>query len=132
MTDQNPKTPIPVVNQGAQDVVDIIENLTQVGEDAAEAAIIAEVPVMGTPVLKQVWEAIFDWIVKFIMKPVASLGGRVLISAEEYLALRKAASAQVALDQAKKTGDSNAISKASSEVDQAVASVVHYVGATHT
>lgn len=125
-------TPVPTTNAGAQDAVTLIENAGKVGEDAAEAAIIAAAPFMGTPVLKQIWEAIFDWIFQLFLRPIARFGGMVVITAEEYLALRGAVQAQSTLDAAKKTGDSNAISKASSAVDQAVASVVQYVGATHS
>lgn len=135
MTDQppqSPTTPVPTVNQPAQDVVSVIEDLTQKGEDAAETAIIAAEPWMGTVIIKQAWEALFDYVVKLVMRPVASLGGRVIIDAEEYLALQKVASAQVALAQAKQKGDTDAIQKASAEVDLAVAPVIQYVGAAHS
>lgn len=132
MTQTNPPVPVPTVNKPAQEVVTIIEDLVEKGEEAAEIAIIAQAPWMGTPVWKQIWEALFDWLVKLVMRPVASLGGRVVISIEEYVALKNAARAQADLDAAKKTGDSNAISQASSKVDDAVASVVHYVGATRS
>lgn len=125
-------TPVPTTNPAAQAAVNVIEDLTKQGEQAAEAAIIAAEPWMGMVVIKQIWEAAFDYLVKLIMKPVASLGGRVIINAEEYLALKASASAQAALDLAKKQGDSNAIEKASQDVDKAVAGVIRYIGATHS
>jgi len=127
-----PPSPVPTVDQPAQDAVNAITTLVQDGEQAAEAAIIASAPVMGTPVLKQIWEAAFDWLIKFIMQPLAMYGGRVIVDAQEYFALKNAVAAQAALDAAKKTGDLNAIQNASSQVDQAVASVVNYIGATHS
>jgi hypothetical protein len=135
MTDQSPQsqtTPVPTVNEPAQDVVNVIEDLAQKGEEAAETAIIAAEPWLGTPVLKQIWETAFDFLVKLIMRPVASLGGRVIIQAEEYLALRNVASAQVALNQAQQKGDPDAILQASQAVDKAVAPIIQYVGATHS
>lgn len=132
MPDQQTPQPVPTTNQPAQQAVDLIQKLTEEGEAAAEAAIIAAEPWMGTVVIKQIWEAVFDWIVKLIMRPVAMLGGRVIISVEEYIALKSAAHAQAALDAAKKKGDPNEISQASDAVDQAVAGVIQYVGATHT
>jgi hypothetical protein len=132
VTDPTPPTPVPTTNAGAQDAVTLIETLGQQGETAAEAAIIAAAPVMGTPVLMQLWEAVFEWVANLILKPLASLGGKVVIDVEEYVALTKAASAQAALDAAKQSGDANAISKASSDVDTAVAGVVQYVGGTRS
>lgn len=124
--------PVPTVNTTAQDAVTVIENLGEKGEQMAEAAIIAQAPFMGTPVLKQLWESAFDYLVKLILRPIASLGGRVVIDVQEYIALKSSAAAQAALDSAKKNGDSNAIQKASDDVDKAVAGVIQYVGATHS
>lgn len=124
--------PVPTVNTTAQDAVTTIENLGEKGEQMAEAAIIAQAPFMGTPVLKQLWESAFDYLVKLILRPIASLGGRVVIDVQEYIALKSSAAAQAALDSAKKNGDSNAIQKASDDVDKAVAGVIQYVGATHS
>lgn len=124
--------PVPTVNPTAQDAVTTIENLGEKGEQMAEAAIIAQAPFMGTPVLKQLWESAFDYLVKLILRPIASLGGRVVIDVQEYIALKSSAAAQAALDSAKKNGDSNAIQKASDDVDKAVAGVIQYVGATHS
>lgn len=124
--------PRPQVNSTAQDVVTEVEKLETEGEQAAETAIIAAVPWMGTVVLKQIWEGVFDWLFWLIAKPLASLSGRVVITAEEYLALRNVASAQVALATAKQKGDTHAIQEASAQVDLAVAPVIQYIGATHS
>ena len=131
MTDPAP-TPVPTTNSGAQDVVTVVQNLEQTGETAAETAIIAAVPWMGTVILKQIWEAFFNWLFQLIAVPLANYSGRVVIDVEEYLALKKVASASAALTAAKQSGDSNAISQASTAVDQAVAPVIQYIGATHT
>ena len=125
-----PPTPVPTTNAGAQDAVTVLENLGQMGETAAETAIIADAPFMGTPVLKQIWEAIFEWVCSLILKPIASFGGRVVISIEQFSALNATAAAQVALKQAQQAGNVTAIATASAEVDLAVAKVVQYVGQT--
>lgn len=132
MTTPTPPTPVPTTNAAGQDAVTVLENLANLGETAAEAAIIAAVPAMGVPVWKQIWEAIFDWIVTLISAPIASLGGRIVIDVQEYVALKTAVTAQVALDTAKKTGDSHAVAQASQNVDTAVAGVIRYVGAIHS
>jgi hypothetical protein len=123
---------VPTENKPAQTAVNIAEGLVQGGESALEAEIISAVPAMGTPVWRQVWEAVLDKLVTFITEPLARLSGCVVIEIDEYLALRKAAQAQAALDAAKKIGDPNAVAQASAHVDQAVAAAVHYVGAIHT
>lgn len=126
-----PSQPLPVTNALAQDAVTVIEDLTKKGETAAEAALIAQAPVLANPILMRIWEPLFDLVVKLLMRPLATLGGRVVITAEEYVTLKKVAAAQAALDQAKKAGDPHAIQDASQKVDQAVAAAVHYVGGTH-
>lgn len=131
MTDAQ-QTPVPTINTAGQDAVSLVDKLTKDGESAAETAIIAAEPIMGTFILKQLWEAVFDWLIGYVMTPLAALGGQVVISTEEYFSLKQAVAAQAALDVAKKTGDANAISKASQDVDTAVAGVLHYVGTTHS
>lgn len=123
-------TPVSTTDTGAQDAVTGIENLISAGETSAETAIIASNPSLGTPIVKQIWEALFDWFVSLLEKPLATYGGYVIVDLQEYAALRNAVTAQAALDIAKKTGDSHAITQASSNVDAALAGVINYIGAT--
>ena len=123
-------TDVPTTNLPSQTAVEFIQNLIDRGEKAAEGAIIADIPALGIPVLKQIWEFAFDWLVKWVLYPVATLGGFIVVDAEEYCFLLKAIKAQADLEAAKKIGDANAITNASNNVDNAAANVIHYIGAS--
>lgn len=130
MTDPQVPQPVPTVNEPAKDAVTFLENVVAQGEDAAEGAIIASNPWMGAPIWKQVWEAAFHMLIQKVMRPIATYGGFAVVRLEEYKALKDAAAAQAALDAAKKAGDPDGITQASSQVDQAVATAIQYIGAS--
>ena len=129
MTDPQP---LPTTNPLAQDMVELIQKLLSEGELALEKMIIAQAPIMGAPIWSSIWKAALKALVKYLLNPVASLGGRVVVDAQLWLALENAAKAQALLDGLKETGDKDAIAKASSDVDKAVSTAIHYVGSTHT
>lgn len=131
MTDEN-RTPLPTENKAAQAAVDVVQGAANAAETVVEDAAIAAEPWLGFPGIKQLWETVLDYFVKQFSRALGTLAGYVLVDAEEYLALKKAAASLVKLNAAKATGDANAIEQASAEADAAAAPILHYVGSTHT
>jgi hypothetical protein len=127
-TPQTPGAPVATVNVPAENVTGAANKLLQTGISAAETAIIAAEPWMGTTVWKQLWEAALSALMNWIAAPIVTWSGQVVISIEEYEALQTAVSAQAALDAAKQTGDQNAISQASQNVDSAILGAIQYIG----
>jgi hypothetical protein len=125
-------TPVPIIDPVAQTVVNDLQDVISDAADAAKTAIISASPFMGTPVIKQIWEGIFDLVVSKLMNPLVTLSGRVVISLEEYKNLKAVVAAQAALDAAKQTGDSSAITQASQKVDSTAAAAIQYVGGVTT
>lgn len=130
MTDLPPGSPLPTVNSTAQLIDTTVVDLGQKGIALAETALLAQFPWLGFWGLKQIWESIFEYFSNQLLDFLGTFAGYVVIDIQKYIDLKEAASALIALNAAKQTGDQNAISKASSDVDEAVAPILHYVGST--
>ena len=95
---------------------------------AAETAIIADQPWLGLPVIKQLWEALFSYIVGKISGALGTAAGFLVIDLQTYTEVTNAASAIQALQAAQTSGDSNAITQARAQADAAAAALLHYNG----
>ena len=95
---------------------------------AAETAIIAAQPWLGLPVIKQLWEALFSYIVGKISGALGTGAGFLVIDLQTYTEVTNAASAIQALHAAQTSGDSNAITQARAQADAAAAALLHYNG----
>ena len=95
---------------------------------AAETAIIAAQPWLGLPVIKQLWEALFSYIVGKISGALGTAAGFLVIDLQTYTEVTNAASAIQALQAAQTSGDSNAITQARAQADAAAAALLHYNG----
>ncbi len=122
-------TPLPTVNEGATIADHTVEDIVSIGEGALENAIIAAEPVMGTPVLKQLWEAVLRVIFSYFGNFIGKFAGYVVIDVQRYTELISVAAAQADLNAAKLKGNKDDIAKADAKVDQAVAPILHYIGA---
>jgi hypothetical protein len=86
-----------------------------VGDDIiqiVEDAILSDVPALGFPVLKQIWEALFTWISGYFIRAAETGATFIIIDHEvsgEETSLSQALQALIA---AEKTGDQNAIKTA--------------------
>jgi len=125
-------TPLPTTDQAASVADSAVTLAVNSAETAAETAIIAADPVMATPVLEQLWEAILKFLFGYLGGFLAKGAGFVVVDVQEYFALRKAASALAALQAAQQSGDQNAITQASAGMDAAVAPVLHYIGSVQS
>lgn len=126
--EQTPPKPLPTVDQAAsiadKAVVDIVQDLIPL----AEAAAIAQVPLLGAPFIKQIWEAVFKWVCDLFGSAAGLLTGFVVMDIQKAVALEKCAHAISAINAAKQSGDKDAIDKASDQADAAAAGVLHYIG----
>ena len=95
---------------------------------AAETMIIAAQPWLGLPVIKQLWEALFSYIVGKISGALGTGAGFLVIDLQTYTEVTNAASAIQALQAAQTSGDSNAITQARAQADAAAAALLHYNG----
>ena len=95
---------------------------------AAETTIIAAQPWLGLPVIKQLWEALFSYIVGKISGALGTAAGFLVIDLQTYTEVTNAASAIQALQAAQTSGDSNAITQARAQADAAAAALLHYNG----
>lgn len=122
---------LPTTNKPAQFVRTGLVDIVNAEVTAAESSLIAAQPWLGLPVVKQLWEKAFQYFVGQLTQGLAIFAGKVVVDAEEYFNLKKAAKALQDLNAAKASGDQNAINQASSHVDETVAPLLHYVGDTH-
>lgn len=93
------------VNSGISETFSVIESV-------AEALIIADVPILGAPVFKQIWELIFTFIMGYVSKAVQQTSTDLIIDSQvssEQSGLSKALTALVA---AEKGGNPDEIKQA--------------------
>lgn len=120
--------PLPTTDKAASIGNKVFQDLLNDCVPIAETAIIAAEPWMGTPVLKETWEEIFQLIVKELGDAGGTLTGYVIMDVQKFFALMNAASALNDLRAAQLKGDPDEISKANDAADAAVAPILHYVG----
>jgi hypothetical protein len=123
-----PSTPLPTTDSAATLADTTVNQLASIAIQTSEAAVIVMYPWLGWAVFKQLWEIPFNYFIGQLSSALGTLTGYVVIDIQKYFALKKAASALAALNTAKASGDQNAITQASADVDAAVAPILHYVG----
>jgi hypothetical protein len=103
----------------------IISALANVGVQSVEALIIADVPALGFPVIKQIWEAAFGWVASYFVKAAQNGATFAVIDVQvgaEETAMSAALAAVVA---AEKTGDAAKIKAAIQAYANAQSALVH-------
>lgn len=120
-----PTTENPVATVVNSILKELIEN---VGETAAEAAIIADVPWLGVPVVKQVFEYLLGFVGSYIYKQAAWGATKIIIDVQTKMEASAAYSAFQNLQMAIASGDPGAITKASQDLDKAYAALIHFDG----
>lgn len=97
-----------------------------------EGMITADVPWLGLPGIKQIWEGLFNWIAGYFIKAAQTGATFTVIDVQvgqEQTAMSKALAALLA---AEKIGDPNAIKQAIKDYAAAQSSLIHDDGsATH-
>lgn len=128
MTDQTPPSPLPTTDTPAsradRTVQDILRDLVPVLENLA----IAAQPVLGAPILRQVWQTFFEWLMGLAGGALGLVAGYVVMDVQKAQALAAAGQALANLNKAKQSGDQDAINAADQAADDAAADVLHYVG----
>ena len=119
---------LPTTDQAAATGSTTVEKLFSTATSAAETALIVAYPFLGWPFLKQLWEALFQGIIGKISFYLGTEAGYLIIDAQQYFALKNAATAMAALKAAQASGDPNALATANQNVDNAVAPILHYIG----
>lgn len=122
------ENPPPPVNKAADAVNAIIKNANSQGIKFVEALIIAEIPILGLPVLKWILGFLLSWIDGYISK--AEQTGATFMIIDTQVTLQKTAvtKALAALLVAQKLGDPDAIKKAIKAYADANSALVHYDG----
>lgn len=112
-------------NSTATEVNSIVSALGNAGVQAVEALIIADVPVLGFPGLKQLWELLLGWVAGYFIKAAENGATFAIIDlqiAGEESGMSKALAALVA---AEKTGDAAQIQAAIKVYANAQSALVH-------
>ncbi len=122
------KEPLPTVNQTGSFVDEAVGDIVKATEIPVEAAIIAAAPIMATPIWMQIWEKCLDIVFQDIGGFLGKYAGYKVIDIEQYFALKKAVAAQAAFNAALASKDQNAINKANSDLNAAIAPALHYIG----
>lgn len=113
-----------VVNRG-------IDGVFGVAVKAAEAAIVAEVPVLGNPVLEKIDNAIIEFVANKIYQQFALFVTFEIIDFQVGGEITDQKKALIALKAAQKSGDANALAKALSDFDKATVALTHMDGAAN-
>ena len=90
-----------------------------------EGMIIADVPALGFPVLKQIWEALFNWIASYFILAAKEGATFFVIDVQVDQEESSMTDALKALIAAEKTGDKDAIQKAIAAYAKAHSALVH-------
>ena len=120
--------PLPT-NPTTQVVNTVIDTVWQAAVTAAEAALIAAVPEMGVPVVKQVSQEVIQLVAQAIYKQFALWVSFEIIDFQDSAELTSEQKALVALKSAQKSGDPLALAQALSNFDQSVAALTRIDGA---
>lgn len=112
-------------NASATLINKIIAALANTGVQAVEALIIVDVPFLGLPGIKQIWEYLFGWVASYFIK--AAQNGATFLVIDLQVGSEEA-SLSVALKNlivAEKTGDPNAIKIAIQAYADAQSALIH-------
>ena len=115
-------------------VAGTVNKIIKAGENAAvdsvEALIVADVPALGFPVLKQLWQALFGWIAAYFVKIAETGVTFVVIDLQVGHEESKMSAALAALVAAEKTGNADEIKKAIAVYAEAQSALVHSDGSS--
>lgn len=99
-------------NQTAETIDSVIKAGGGAIVSLTETMIIADVPLLGIPVVKQIWEAIFNWIASYFIKAAQTGATFAVIDVQVDAEQSKLSKALSDLIAAEKSGDKNAIQQA--------------------
>jgi hypothetical protein len=119
-----PQTDNSVADFAGKSVSEILEIILKL----AETAMIAAVPLLGSPFLSPIWEGLLNWIWGFVRKAAAQQSAFVVMDIQIAIEEKKDAQAFKDLQAAQATGDQAAIDAARAKADAAAASAIHYNG----
>jgi hypothetical protein len=100
------------------------------GEGAVEAAIIAEVPFLGLPGLKQGLGLILGWLESYFYDDAAAVATSIIVDLQISAETTATQTAFNNVQAAIQGGDPVAIQKASTDLDSAFAGLVHSDGSS--
>lgn len=95
-----------------------------------ENMIVADVPALGLPIIKQLWQALFTWVAGYFIKAAENGATFEVIDVQvehEETIISEALAAVVA---AEKSGDANALKKAIKDYADAQTALVHDDGSS--
>lgn len=117
----NPTT----TNSTASTVDSALSNIGNTGVATVEAMILSDVPWLGFPGLKQIWEALFGWIAGYFIKAAENGAAFVIMDLQIDNEKSRISTALAAIVVAEKSGDKNAIQIAIRNYAAAQSALVH-------
>lgn len=95
----------------------------------AEDLIIAEVPFLGFPIIKQLWQTLFYWVVGYLLRALEQSATFAIIDSQIDAELKAVTQALVNLNSvAQNSGDPDAVKKAIQDYANAHSLLVHADG----
>ncbi len=121
----------PTTNNSATNTADtLIKDGTSIGVSVVEAAIIADVPWLGYPGIKQIWEALFSWIAGYFSAAAQKGVNFAIIDTQVDGQVSDLSKALAALQIAYKSGNQDEISKALNQISQAQSNLANDNGSS--
>jgi hypothetical protein len=118
-------------NQAVKTADSIIHSaIYDVAVSAAESAVIAEVPFLGLPVVKQIFGAALNYFAGIVYTYLAQAATIQIITLQTDAEKNAYAKAELELRTAHLTGNQDAINKATDDFKKALTNIVHFDGAT--
>jgi hypothetical protein len=121
----------PTENATAGRLADAVKSLSNTGVQAVEALIIADVPWLGWPGIKQAWELVLGFIASYIIKAAQNGVTFAVIDVQVDQELSALSAALKAIQDAQKSGDPIALKKAIQAYADAQSALVHSDGSHH-
>lgn len=116
-------------NKAASVVNDILKTIIEgAGKPGIEAALIADFPWLGLPIVKQIFEFVLSKVADLVYKDAANLATKIIIDAQVNLEKSTVIGAFQNLQMAIASGDESAIKMASNDLDKAYGSLIHSDG----
>lgn len=116
-------------NEAARVVNEALNKLIEgAGVDAAEAALIADFPWLGIPVVKQILEWALNKIASYFYVAAANAATSIVIDVQTNVEASTALVAYQNLQMAIASGDQNAVKKASDDLSTAYGNLIHSGG----
>lgn len=116
------------VNGTAETINGVLKTVVGTGVDAARAAAVAEVPILGAPIISTLFGALLGWLSGYLYKALANYSTFLVIDMQTGNELDHFNQAAAALKAAQSGGDSNAIDQARLDFKNKLASLIHFDG----